>query len=150
MSTDFSKKSIYNVHRPIWIVLSSFTFSFFFFSFCLNCLHHIIHVCVFLFLSLSSAVCLDGTLPGYHLHRGYGSGANSWLVQLEVCSKNDTKENMFLNYLPINFRLDVLYVSVCVLYASLSFCFPGSPKYSDDIHIPKNCQPTAYSVYACL
>lgn len=30
-------------------------------------------------------VCLDGTLPGYHLHRGYGSGANSWLIQLEVC-----------------------------------------------------------------
>ncbi|KAI3827782.1 hypothetical protein L1987_01865 [Smallanthus sonchifolius] len=29
------------------------------------------------------AVCLDGTLPGYHLHRGYGSGANSWLVHLE-------------------------------------------------------------------
>ncbi|GAU11395.1 hypothetical protein TSUD_343860 [Trifolium subterraneum] len=29
------------------------------------------------------AVCLDGTLPGYHLHRGYGSGANSWLVNLE-------------------------------------------------------------------
>ncbi|CAL1398794.1 unnamed protein product [Linum trigynum] len=29
------------------------------------------------------AVCLDGTLPGYHLHRGYGFGANSWLIQLE-------------------------------------------------------------------
>ncbi|KAJ7980493.1 Pectin acetylesterase [Quillaja saponaria] len=29
------------------------------------------------------AVCLDGSLPGYHLHRGYGSGANSWLIQLE-------------------------------------------------------------------
>ncbi|KAK4378778.1 hypothetical protein RND71_000640 [Anisodus tanguticus] len=29
------------------------------------------------------AVCLDGTLPGYHIHRGYGSGAYSWLVQLE-------------------------------------------------------------------
>ncbi|KAF6135147.1 hypothetical protein GIB67_035218 [Kingdonia uniflora] len=29
------------------------------------------------------AVCLDGTLPGYHLHRGYGTGANSWLIQLE-------------------------------------------------------------------
>ncbi|XP_059435668.1 pectin acetylesterase 12-like [Corylus avellana] len=29
------------------------------------------------------AVCLDGTLPGYHLHSGYGSGANSWLIQLE-------------------------------------------------------------------
>ncbi|KAL6008955.1 hypothetical protein ACLOJK_022182 [Asimina triloba] len=30
------------------------------------------------------AVCLDGTLPAYHLHRGYGSGANSWLIQLEA------------------------------------------------------------------
>ncbi|KAL2536903.1 Pectin acetylesterase 12 [Forsythia ovata] len=29
------------------------------------------------------AVCLDGTLPGYHLHHGYGEGANSWLIQLE-------------------------------------------------------------------
>lgn len=29
------------------------------------------------------AVCLDGTLPGYHWHRGYGSGAKSWLIQLE-------------------------------------------------------------------
>ncbi|CAL0302353.1 unnamed protein product [Lupinus luteus] len=29
------------------------------------------------------AVCLDGTLPGYHFHPGSGSGANSWLIQLE-------------------------------------------------------------------
>ncbi|XP_057427725.1 pectin acetylesterase 10-like [Lotus japonicus] len=29
------------------------------------------------------AVCMDETLPGYHLDRGYGSGANSWLVNLE-------------------------------------------------------------------
>lgn len=29
------------------------------------------------------AVCLDGTLPGYHWHRGHGSGANNWLIQLE-------------------------------------------------------------------
>ncbi|KAL9318776.1 hypothetical protein ACSQ67_015293 [Phaseolus vulgaris] len=29
-------------------------------------------------------VCLDGTLPGYHLDRGFGSGADSWLVHLEV------------------------------------------------------------------
>ncbi|EEF47144.1 pectin acetylesterase, putative [Ricinus communis] len=29
------------------------------------------------------AVCLDGTLPAYHLHRGSGSGQNSWLIQLE-------------------------------------------------------------------
>ncbi|XAR49222.1 hypothetical protein NMG60_11032341 [Bertholletia excelsa] len=33
--------------------------------------------------SAKGAVCLDGTLPGYHLHRGYGSGADSWLIQLE-------------------------------------------------------------------
>ncbi|CAL9185803.1 unnamed protein product, partial [Musa hybrid cultivar] len=29
------------------------------------------------------AVCLDGTVPGYHLHPGFGSGADSWLVNLE-------------------------------------------------------------------
>ncbi|KAJ7977763.1 Pectin acetylesterase [Quillaja saponaria] len=29
------------------------------------------------------AVCLDGTLPGYHLHLGSGSGSNNWLIQLE-------------------------------------------------------------------
>ncbi|CAF2113547.1 unnamed protein product [Brassica napus] len=29
------------------------------------------------------AVCLDGTLPGYHLDRGFGSSANSWLIHLE-------------------------------------------------------------------
>ncbi|CAI9765263.1 unnamed protein product [Fraxinus pennsylvanica] len=29
------------------------------------------------------AVCLDGTLPGYHFHRGFGTGSNSWLIQLE-------------------------------------------------------------------
>ncbi|XP_004494485.1 pectin acetylesterase 3 isoform X1 [Cicer arietinum] len=33
--------------------------------------------------SSKGAVCLDGTLPGYHLHHGSGSGANSWLIQLE-------------------------------------------------------------------
>lgn len=33
---------------------------------------------------LAVAVCLDGTLPAYHFHQGYGSGANSWLVNLEV------------------------------------------------------------------
>lgn len=40
------------------------------------------------------AVCLDGTLPGYHLHRGHGSGANSWLIQLEV-SKKKKKDLVF-------------------------------------------------------
>uniref|UniRef100_A0A7N0U6U2 Pectin acetylesterase n=1 Tax=Kalanchoe fedtschenkoi TaxID=63787 RepID=A0A7N0U6U2_KALFE len=29
------------------------------------------------------AVCLDGTLPGYHFSPGFGTGANSWLIQFE-------------------------------------------------------------------
>lgn len=29
------------------------------------------------------AVCLDGSPPAYHLHRGFGSGAHSWLVHME-------------------------------------------------------------------
>uniref|UniRef100_A0A2C9VUA8 Pectin acetylesterase n=1 Tax=Manihot esculenta TaxID=3983 RepID=A0A2C9VUA8_MANES len=39
------------------------------------------------------AVCLDGTLPGYHLHPGSGSGQNSWLIQLELCGWCDTIRN---------------------------------------------------------
>ncbi|KAI8531841.1 hypothetical protein RHMOL_Rhmol11G0167200 [Rhododendron molle] len=39
------------------------------------------------------AVCLDGTLPGYHLHRGYGSGGNSWLIQLEGGGWCNTRRN---------------------------------------------------------
>ncbi|XP_057956984.1 pectin acetylesterase 12-like [Malania oleifera] len=31
----------------------------------------------------SSAVCLDGTPPAYHIDRGFGSGKNKWLVDLE-------------------------------------------------------------------
>ncbi|XP_038989025.1 pectin acetylesterase 12-like [Phoenix dactylifera] len=30
------------------------------------------------------AVCLDGSPPGYHLQRGFGSGKDSWLILLEV------------------------------------------------------------------
>jgi Pectinacetylesterase len=29
-------------------------------------------------------VCLDGTLPGYHFLKGFGSGADNWLIHLEV------------------------------------------------------------------
>ncbi|KAG8663655.1 hypothetical protein MANES_01G236000v8 [Manihot esculenta] len=39
------------------------------------------------------AVCLDGTLPGYHLHRGSGSGQNSWVIQLEGGGWCDTIKN---------------------------------------------------------
>ncbi|XP_022682149.1 pectin acetylesterase 5 isoform X2 [Setaria italica] len=29
------------------------------------------------------AVCLDGSPPGYHLRRGFGSGAHNWLIYLQ-------------------------------------------------------------------
>ncbi|XP_021768391.1 pectin acetylesterase 8-like isoform X2 [Chenopodium quinoa] len=29
------------------------------------------------------AVCLDGSAPAYHLHRGHGTGVNNWLVHVE-------------------------------------------------------------------
>nr|XP_025888422.1 pectin acetylesterase 8-like [Solanum lycopersicum] len=29
------------------------------------------------------AVCLDGSPPAYHLHRGYGTGFRSWIIYLE-------------------------------------------------------------------
>ncbi|KAJ4832051.1 hypothetical protein Tsubulata_009174 [Turnera subulata] len=29
------------------------------------------------------AVCLDGSPPAYHLHKGFGTGINSWLVHFE-------------------------------------------------------------------
>ncbi|OIV91437.1 hypothetical protein TanjilG_02055 [Lupinus angustifolius] len=31
----------------------------------------------------TNALCLDGSLPAYHLHRGYGAGINNWLLQFE-------------------------------------------------------------------
>jgi len=32
------------------------------------------------------AVCLDGSPPAYNFDKGYGTGINSWLVHMEVCS----------------------------------------------------------------
>ncbi|PIN07600.1 Pectin acetylesterase [Handroanthus impetiginosus] len=31
----------------------------------------------------NSAFCLDGSLPGYHIRRGLGSGSDSWLLHVE-------------------------------------------------------------------
>uniref|UniRef100_A0A7C8YJE7 Pectin acetylesterase n=1 Tax=Opuntia streptacantha TaxID=393608 RepID=A0A7C8YJE7_OPUST len=33
------------------------------------------------------AYCLDGSLPAYLLHRGFGSGARNWLLQFEAHSR---------------------------------------------------------------
>lgn len=29
------------------------------------------------------ALCLDGSLPGYHFQKGFGSGSNNWLLHIE-------------------------------------------------------------------
>lgn len=29
------------------------------------------------------AVCLDGSLPGYHLQKGFGSGSDKWVLHIE-------------------------------------------------------------------
>ncbi|KAG8374327.1 hypothetical protein BUALT_Bualt11G0120100 [Buddleja alternifolia] len=31
----------------------------------------------------NSAFCLDGSVPGYHMRRGFGSGSDSWLLHVE-------------------------------------------------------------------
>lgn len=31
----------------------------------------------------AGAYCLDGSMPGYHLHRGFGAGARNWILQFE-------------------------------------------------------------------
>ncbi|XP_011077468.1 pectin acetylesterase 5 isoform X1 [Sesamum indicum] len=31
----------------------------------------------------NSAFCLDGSVPGYHIRRGFGSGSDSWLLHVE-------------------------------------------------------------------
>ncbi|XP_059627485.1 pectin acetylesterase 9-like [Cornus florida] len=33
--------------------------------------------------SAQGAVCLDGSLPAYHLHSGFGDGASNWLLEFE-------------------------------------------------------------------
>ncbi|KAJ4803032.1 Pectin acetylesterase [Rhynchospora pubera] len=33
--------------------------------------------------TLNGAMCLDGSPPAYHLHKGFGAGANNWLLQVE-------------------------------------------------------------------
>ncbi|CAL2268034.1 unnamed protein product [Prunus armeniaca] len=41
------------------------------------------------------AVCLDGSLPGYHFQKGFGSGANSWVLYIEGGGWCNTIESCF-------------------------------------------------------
>ncbi|KAF3525760.1 hypothetical protein F2Q69_00050886 [Brassica cretica] len=42
------------------------------------------------------AVCLDGLVPGYHLYRGYGSGANNWIIHLQAAQLQFRGKRIFL------------------------------------------------------
>ncbi|VVA22629.1 PREDICTED: pectin acetylesterase [Prunus dulcis] len=43
----------------------------------------------------TGAVCLDGSLPGYHYQKGFGSGANSWVLYIEGGGWCNTIESCF-------------------------------------------------------
>ncbi|KNA14387.1 hypothetical protein SOVF_107970 isoform A [Spinacia oleracea] len=43
----------------------------------------LVHGFLLLCRSFSCRVCLDGSPPAYHLHRGNGTGINNWLVHIE-------------------------------------------------------------------
>ncbi|WOL05202.1 hypothetical protein Cni_G13929 [Canna indica] len=45
--------------------------------------HHCSPICGSATSSNLLSVCLDGSVPAYHFHHGWGSGANSWIVDLE-------------------------------------------------------------------
>eukprot|EP00252_Welwitschia_mirabilis_P006750 TRINITY_DN1765_c0_g1_i1.p1 TRINITY_DN1765_c0_g1~~TRINITY_DN1765_c0_g1_i1.p1 ORF type:complete len:250 (+),score=33.27 TRINITY_DN1765_c0_g1_i1:100-849(+) len=57
----------------------------------------------------SGSVCLDGSPPAYFIHRGFGSGANNWIVHfeggawcndIESCSKRTTTKLGSSKYMP--------------------------------------------------
>lgn len=79
-----SNSSVKSTHYTYYCLLRFFFFNFY----------------VIYYMIFSFSVCLDGTLPGYHWHRGHGSGANSWLIQLEVCGI-DLKWHNFMHYICI-------------------------------------------------
>ena len=58
-------------------ILSSIASLFFYFF-------HLLMVYLHIFMRCIYAVCLDGSPPGYHFQRGFGSGSHSWIVFLQV------------------------------------------------------------------
>lgn len=75
------------------------------------------------------AVCLDGSPPAYHLHRGSGTGINSWLVHLEVAT------------LAISYRI-FYYSELCLIFVYVKFYI---------ILIKKsNCSFSFFCCYYCI
>lgn len=66
----------------------------------------------------SCAVCLDGSPPAYHLHKGFGAGIDNWIVHFEVCPflqtgiNNEslpTHENFWAHLFLFSFSLFTVY-----------------------------------------
>ncbi|KAB2087403.1 hypothetical protein ES319_A04G101200v1 [Gossypium barbadense] len=45
--------------------------------------HHLIPLTLLHRAKATGAFCLDGSLPGYHFQKGFGSGSNNWLLHIE-------------------------------------------------------------------
>ncbi|KAJ7969943.1 Pectin acetylesterase [Quillaja saponaria] len=50
---------------------------------CIYCERLLVNMTLVRNASSLGALCLDGSLPAYHLHRGYGAGARNWILQFE-------------------------------------------------------------------
>ena len=71
-------------------------------------------------------VCLDGSSPGYHLQKGFGSGSNNWLLHIEVTP------------FTIDFSSILLIISGCV-WVSFMALFHRGEAYISFMVIIINC-----------
>ncbi|KAL6503181.1 hypothetical protein OROHE_023810 [Orobanche hederae] len=63
-----------------------------------------------------SLLCLDGSVPGYHLRRGFGSGSDSWILHIEELSNRNT---VFINMYYLK-KFTISYDVAFKIYVKLS------------------------------
>ncbi|XP_048500523.1 pectin acetylesterase 5 isoform X2 [Beta vulgaris subsp. vulgaris] len=82
----FSKRDLLTASVGLTLILFSFSFLF---SFSKNTVVFTLNNSNFVPLTLlfnakdRGAFCLDGSLPGYHFDKGYGSGSSNWVLHIE-------------------------------------------------------------------
>lgn len=72
--------------KPVLVSLINFIYSFVYFLWCFCYLLLAIIIIYWNYEWCEFVVCLDGSLPAYHLDRGFGAGEDNWLLQFEVYS----------------------------------------------------------------
>ncbi|KAL9265498.1 Pectin acetylesterase 9-like protein [Drosera capensis] len=67
------------------------------------------------------AYCLDGSLPGYHLDKGFGDGARNWLLQFEACAGRGVVQRRGIMYreIPNTARINALHEQIRDLHRDL-------------------------------